>query len=104
MQEVAARRGYALQSRARQVNKHDLEKFDLVLAMDQQNLDELQQLAGGPREHVRLFGSFLIPAGGIAPPIPDPYTGGMRDFEKVLDMIELACPALLAHCLTIRHI
>ena len=105
MQVAAVRRGYRLESRARQINKRDLENFDLVLAMDHDNLRELQQLAGGPREHVRLFGSFIGKAanGDAALSVPDPYYGGIDGFELVLDMIESACPALLEHCLAIRN-
>lgn len=104
MQEAAARRGYRLQSRARQVTNADLQNYDLVLAMDHDNLDELNQIAGSPREHIRLLGSFSGPAvaGASAPAVPDPYYGGMDGFELVLDMIESACPALLEHCLALR--
>jgi len=103
MQEAAARRGYSLQSRARQVTRADLENFDLVLAMDHNNLAVLHQLASAPREHIRLFGSFLEQAapGSTVPSVPDPYYGGMDGFELVLDMIELACPSLLGHCLAL---
>jgi protein-tyrosine phosphatase len=101
---VAALRGYKLQSRARQVTTADLGNFDLVLAMDHNNLDELNQLGGGPRDHIRLFGSFLdqSPGGGAGPAVPDPYYGGMDGFELVLDMIESACPSLLEFCLALR--
>lgn len=105
MQEAAARRGYRLESRARKVNAADLENFDLVLAMDHENLADLQQLAGKQSTHIRLLGSFLDEAAtrGIVPPVPDPYSGGLGDFERVLDMIETACPALLQYCLNLRN-
>ncbi len=105
MQEAAIRRGYRLESRARQVNKLDMENFDLVLAMDHNNLGDLQQLAGEARDHIRLLGSFLeqVASGNAAPPVPDPYYGGKDGFELVLDMIESACPALLDYCLAIRR-
>ena len=105
MREVAATRGYKLQSRARQVRSEDIENFDLVLAMDHKNLNELVSLAGRPREHVRLLGSYLpdILRQVNAPEVPDPYYGGMAGFELVLDMIESACPALLDQCLTIHR-
>lgn len=103
---AAARRGYKLQSFARQVSSADLGHFDLVLAMDHTNLDELNQLAGGPRQHIRLFGSFLgspSASDGAFPAVPDPYYGGVDGFELVLDMIEAACPPLLEHCLALRN-
>lgn len=102
MRQAANRRGYKLLSRARQVTKSDLEEFDLVLAMDNTNLQELNQLAGGKRPHICLFGRFLVTGSDHpVPSVPDPYYGGMNGFEKVLDMLESGCPVLLEHCLTL---
>jgi len=96
--QAASQRGYSLTSRARQVTPADLDTFDLVLAMDQVNLRDIQRLAGGnpTRAEVRLFCDFL-PKGDSRRDVPDPYYGGPEGFEEVLDMAEAACPALLAH-------
>ncbi len=101
MQTAAARRGYELDSIARQVTADDLAAFSLVVAMDRDNLQELELLAGGARPHIRMLGSFLPDAidTRLGPPVPDPYFGGSTGFETVLDMIEEACPGLLQHCL-----
>jgi protein-tyrosine phosphatase len=85
-QKHAARRGYDLsQLRARQVNEDDFHRFDLILAMDEDNLADLQRIA--PQQHaakVQLF----------APrPVPDPYVGGPEGFEEVLDLVEDASQA-----------
>ena len=103
MCEVAARRGYVLSSVARQVTSHDIEEFDLIVPMDHDNLYDLERIAGGPQHHFLLLGSFITgsPENHLAPPVPDPYYGGSGGFEKVLDMIESACPALLDHCLSL---
>lgn len=101
MRKAAARRGYVLDSIARQVRPEDLDRFDLVVAMDRNNLRDLEQLAGGPRANLRLLGSFLPErdaAPGPAPDVPDPYYGGPQGFEEVLDMIERACPHLFSVC------
>lgn len=105
MQEAAARRGYVLDSAARRVRTADLEAFDLIVPMDHDNLAVLEHLAGGPRPHIRLLGSYLEDGGdnAVARPVPDPYFGGARGFEEVLDMIEAACPALLEHCLALAR-
>ncbi|MCG8324810.1 MAG: low molecular weight phosphotyrosine protein phosphatase [Thiotrichales bacterium] len=101
MQRSANRRGYRLDSIARQVNKQDLEDFSLIVAMDDDNLNELEYLAGGPRPHIRMLGSFLddAPDQRRGRPVPDPYYGGEKGFEAVLDMIEAACPGMFDHCL-----
>jgi low molecular weight protein-tyrosine phosphatase len=101
MREVAATRDYQLESIARKVIPEDIEKFDLIIAMDHDNLYELEQLAGGKQNHIRLLGSFLENHNDNdgAPSVPDPYYGGRAGFEQVLDMIEESCPKLLSHCL-----
>ncbi len=105
MTEAASRRGYRLESRARQVTREDIEDFDLIISMDHDNLMDLENLAGGRRPHIRMLGSYLGGQGGndTAPPVPDPYYGGPAGFDEVLDMIESACPAILEHCLALMH-
>ncbi len=100
MQEAASARGYTLDSIARQVMRDDVRTFDLVVAMDTDNLRYLEAMAGGTKAHIRLLGSFLPGQQGNdgAPSVPDPYYGGAEGFVAVLDMIEQACPGILAYC------
>lgn len=96
MRSAAERRGYRLDSRARRVRPDDLDRFDLIVAMDRQNLADLRDLAavhGAASDKLRLLSDFLLEGG--AADVPDPYYGGAQGFETVLDMIEAACPALL---------
>ena len=92
---AAEQRGYLLHElRARQVEAEDFRRFDLILAMDRDNLRELQRLrpVGGGAE-LDLF----LRRGGLAEhEVPDPYYGGEAGFERVLDMVELACDRLVA--------
>lgn len=97
MQAAAERRGYRLDSLARQVRSQDRDDFDLLVAMDDDNLRDLQWLAGG-RAQLRLLGEFIDPQNANPPPVPDPYFGASDDFERVLDMLEAAGPGLLAYC------
>lgn len=101
MRAAASRRGYTLTSISRQVTFEDLDEFDLIVAMDRDNLWYLEELAGGPRAHIRLLGSFLPEyrsGAEQAPEVPDPYYGGSQGFEEVLDMIERACPGIHSDC------
>lgn len=94
---AARRRGIELTHLARQFVAADLDRFDLVVAMDRQNLLRLQQLAGArtaPR--VVLLRSF-DPTAAPGAEVPDPYDGGEAGFEEVLDQCERACAGLLAH-------
>jgi len=102
MQVAARQRGYELTSIARQVTRADLEDYDLVIAMDRENLLDLESLAGDRkscRAELRMLGSFLegVDSSADAPDVPDPYYGGEAGFERVLDMIEAACPAILEY-------
>jgi protein-tyrosine phosphatase len=94
-QRHAAKRGYDMSGlRARQVGLQDFEEFDLILAMDWQNLGELQDMCPPHHKHklMRLM-EFAPP--GVNDIVPDPYTGGPLMFERVLDHIEQACRGLV---------
>lgn len=93
MQRAAKARGYDLSDqRARRVEAADFERFDLILAMDEENLDTLRRLApaqGGAR--LDMFTAALSAA--APPPVPDPYY--TRDFDATLDLVERAAEAML---------
>ena len=91
----AAARGYALgHLRARQVTAEDFRRFDLILAMDADNLRDLQAMAPrDSRARLALFMDFAPGAKGR--PVPDPYYGGAAGFETVLDLIEAAARGLV---------
>ena len=103
MRAAASRRGYVLDSIARQITPADVREYDLIIPMDHDNLDHLERMAGGPSAHIRLLGSFIndVADNQLAAPVPDPYYGSGQGFETVLDMIESACPAMLDHCLAL---
>jgi protein-tyrosine phosphatase len=96
-QAHARRRGYDLAAlRARQVQDADFETFDLILAMDRDNLAELQ--ARCPSAHqgkLRRLTEFCQTH--TADVVPDPYYGGSGGFERVLDLVEDACAGLVLH-------
>ena len=96
-QRHAARRGYDLSGlRARQVHVRDFERFDLVLAMDWQNLQELRELCP-PQHHHKLRRLMEFAPAGLGDVVDDPYYGGREGFERVLDHVEQACQGLLNH-------
>ncbi|SMX29401.1 Low molecular weight protein-tyrosine-phosphatase YfkJ [Pelagimonas phthalicica] len=93
MQVCAAKRGYDLAPlRARQVTAQDFERFDLIVAMDADNLRNLQDLApNSARAKLALFTDFAPQTG--ADHVPDPYY--TRDFDGTLDLVEICADALL---------
>lgn len=94
-QEFARKRGYDLSpQRARQVNANDFEKFDLIIAMDKDNLRNLQKLCPSQYQHkLKLMMSYATHSPSDV--VPDPYYGGGRGFDTVLDYIEDASDGLL---------
>lgn len=96
--EAAEKYGYDLTDlRARQFHKSDLERFDLVVAMDRANLSVLQRMAGERSTPIiRLLRSFDATAPASAE-VPDPYGGEGNDFDRVVEICERACRGLLAY-------
>lgn len=92
---AARRRGYEMRHlRARQVVPEDFERFDLLLAMDEDNLAFLHRIAPAThRARARLLLDFAPGTGRRD--VPDPYYGGEKGFEQVLDLIEEAVRGLL---------
>ena len=90
---AALQRGYDLSPlRARQVAAEDFQRFDLILAMDHDNLLRLKDIQP---DHARAELDLLLRRYGLGL-VPDPYYGGADGFEQVLDLIEAASDALLA--------
>jgi protein-tyrosine phosphatase len=95
MRRAASERGIRLDHRAQQVKSADLEEFDLVLVMDEDNLREVRRLdpKGTSHEKIRLFRQFCTKLPGTE--VPDPYYGDAADFEHVLDLMEDGCAELV---------
>ncbi len=96
-QEAALKRGFDLSSqRARKVTSGDFEKFDLVIAMDSDNHYELEVICpAGHEDRLQMFLKFAH--NSTETDVPDPYYGGSRGFDTVLDLIEDASEGLLQH-------
>jgi protein-tyrosine phosphatase len=94
-QAAAKRRGYDLAAqRARQVAADDFTEFDLLLAMDKDNLTLLQRRCPA-HLHGKLQLMMHYAAHSPATEVPDPYCEGPHGFEIVLDYLEDACGGLL---------
>jgi protein-tyrosine phosphatase len=91
------RRGISLCGVARQWQREDFGRFELVLAMDEANRAALLRLAPDEqaRRKVRLLRSF-DPAAPPGAEVPDPYFGGPEGFDEVFDICVAACRGLLA--------
>ena len=94
------KRGLAMKNlRGRQVERADFDRFDFILAMDDDNLADLLRIRpAGSHAKVALLLSYAPAAG--AREVPDPYYGGADGFEAVLDLVEAAADGFIASVLS----
>lgn len=97
MVAAASQAGLRLDGTARRVTPEDLDRYDLILAMDRDNLRTLQALAPGEevRAKIRLFRDFE--EGADSDEVPDPYYGGSGGFERVLEIVRAAARGVVDH-------
>jgi len=95
MIETAAKHGLQLGGTARQVRSIDLDEFDLILAMDEDNRASLRELARTPtqRGKIRMLREFDPQRDDLD--VPDPWYGGRGDFEQTYQIIERSVRGLL---------
>lgn len=104
MTAAAKQRGIVLKGQARQLQKRDFEQFDLILAMDQENYQDILALDpnGQYRDRVRLMCEFCSQYSERE--VPDPYYGGPEGFNHVIDLLLDACGGLLQHIVTTQQL
>ena len=96
---VAAAHGIRLTGFGRQVTPRDMERFDIVVAMDRSNrrsLERLRRRVRGGRDalaDIVMMRDYEPEA--CDPDVPDPYYGGPDGFERVYRILERACNGLL---------
>lgn len=94
--DVAAAHGVSLEGQsARRVAPGDFRTWDWIVAMDRSNLDDLVRLRerhGGDASVVLLRDFDPDPGDGE---VPDPYYGGPGGFDRVFEMVDRSCAALL---------
>jgi protein-tyrosine phosphatase len=89
--------GFKLQGQARQFQISDFQEFDLILAMDRHNYDDILAVDRSGQYHskVRLMCDFC--STHTLKEVPDPYYGGVEGFNQVIDLLIDACEGLLKH-------
>lgn len=98
MRQVAAAHGFTYTGRARQFKAGDIDRLDLIIAMDHENEADLLAMTHTPeqRARVHLLREF-DPEGDRRDDVPDPYYSGLNGFERVYTMVERSCRGLLEH-------
>lgn len=96
MAAALQRRRYPVIGKARKIRIDDLRHFDLIVTMDETNLADVRGLdpGGSFHEKIRPFVSFCSRHND--PRVPDPYYGGQRGFDHVINLLEDGCEGILA--------
>ena len=98
MRKYAHQRGYDVTSISRKVKPStDFDHFDMIIGMDDQNIKDLHALASTDKERKQIFRMTDFSTNFNFNHIPDPYYGGHKDFELVLDLLEDACGGLIEY-------
>ena len=95
MREHAKKRGYDLTHVSRQIKRKDLEIYDLILVMDDQNLSDVYDIDEKKIYRHKIFKIAKFANDAKITKVPDPYFGGAQGFELVLDILEQCCKNLL---------
>ncbi len=95
MRRAAARRGYLLDHHAQRFRSSMFEQFDLIVAMDDNNYYDLQEMAPSANDEEKIVRMADYCRHYTASYIPDPYYEGADGFEHVLNLLEDACEGLL---------
>ena len=97
MRIAAKKRGITISSLARQINLDDFTKYDLILTMDQDNLDAVLNLRSALNKDlastIKPLMSYALKTNFLE--VPDPYYGGDKGFDFVLDLLDDACNGLI---------
>ena len=93
-QRTANEHGITLHSKARRFKTFDLDYFDLIVAMDDENIANIKRMASDKHQHkiVRMRDFDPQPGDGQ---VPDPYYGGPEGFENVFQVVKRSCEHLL---------
>lgn len=110
MRQTARRHGVTIDHHARRLVERDVERFDLLIGMDDWHVQRMERMAAGANVEIRKLGEFYPAAGrarlgdsprtgeplahGPVPDVPDPWYGGIEGFEHVYEMVNRACEVL----------
>ena len=89
---IASSNGICIKDqRARQINKSDIQSFDLIFAMDRENLKNIKLLAQTEVEKKKIILIRNIDGINANLDVPDPYFGGKEGFQEVYNMLDKSC-------------
>jgi protein-tyrosine phosphatase len=95
MSEALRQKGFTIRGRSRKISPEDLADFDLIVTMDESNLDDVRSLdpSGAHHSKIRPLVGFCRTHTDLR--VPDPYYGGQRGFDHVIQLLEDGCQGIL---------
>ncbi|GAB4544306.1 MAG: low molecular weight protein-tyrosine-phosphatase [Pleurocapsa sp.] len=95
MRAAAAKRNIKLEGRSRKLQPIDLERFDLILAMDKENYQDILYLDREGKYEAKIYLMCDFANDRTDREVPDPYYGGSDGFDYVIDLLLDTCAGLL---------
>lgn len=95
MVEALVQRGFTIAGQARRIEADDLNNFDLIVTMDETNLSDVKRLDPSGKLHAKIRPLVGFCRHHDDPRVPDPYYGGKRGFDHVIDLLEDGCGGIL---------
>lgn len=93
--QVAEQHGVTLHSKARRFESFDLGYFDLIIAMDNENLANIHRLDSKSKHTDKIILLRKFDPTPENKEVPDPYYGGLKGFENVFNVVKRSCENLL---------
>ncbi|AFZ27392.1 protein-tyrosine-phosphatase [Cylindrospermum stagnale PCC 7417] len=94
---AATKLGFKLRGQARQFQKSDFQEFDLILAMDRDNYEDILSVDHSRQYHYKVHLMCDFCSKHTLKEVPDPYYGGTEGFNQVIDLLVDACEGLLKY-------
>jgi len=104
MRSHGADHGYDFSSRSRQFRQEDFDRFDHIVVMDEENFHDIMSMARNDNDRNKV--TRMTDYTHHHPnhhAVPDPYYGGDKGFELVIELLEDGCNGLLDYLLNSKH-
>ncbi len=89
-------RGYEIFGGARQLREEDLDHYDLIVTMDDENAKDVADLVTSPEQEAKIRPLVSFCTRYDATEVPDPYYGGQKGFDHAVALLEDGCTGILA--------
>lgn len=100
MSSAASKRGIKLVGKSRKLTPSDLQRFDLILAMDRENYQDILYFDREGKYENKVYLMCHFANHKTDHEVPDPYYGGQDGFDYVIDLLLDSCAGLLDYIIS----